>query len=426
MSTRKIKYVAFEGGGLKGIAHFGVIDVLMKLGLWEEVDSLSGSSAGALMALMGATGWDFDTMYARFKALDLNSMITTDSRWTHIPLIGPIINLLTKPYYLIRNLYNSYGLHKADAVEAWIESVIKEVTDIDGCTFEQWHQIRISNIALLKSSLENPDSKNIQTKEQLRKIEALSKLKDIVVEAGNVSTKFNDTFSWKTEHKNVPISKAIRASMAFPLYISPVLIKGNFYVDGGVLRNCPGEVYEKQKGIPHKKLLCVMLEDKDVIEYLLQGKAPEAKPPRGFLSFLSKIFSMILGVQTNDMRSSAYLSATAFCDTLNLSTFDYKEVEGKEDALMQSGVLGAISHLVKIFPEIVSAHYSPAEIQQALQNTVQPLENLLNTFSSLQSQASSSSMPAPIVPGFNLSICPAKTSGTVETSSQSLKRKVNL
>lgn len=370
--ARKIKYIALEGGGLKGIAHLGVFQCLMEIGLWEEVDTLSGSSAGALAALVGATGWNFETMYKRFRELDLEKMITTDSAWANVPLLGSVIEATSEPYHFAHNMHTHLGMHRAKAIEQWIESVVHEVSGIKHCTFKQWHNLRHDALISQRYLIENSQERKNYSDADLTRIDAHSRLKDIAVEAGNTTTRFNETFSWKTEHCDVPIAQAIRASMAFPIYLAPVLIKGNYYIDGGALRNCPGEMFEKQKGRPHPKLVCVMLEDREMIEFLLQGKAPVSTPVRHFPQFLSRVLSMLLGVQTNDLRDSPYLDYTVFCDTKSLSTFDFDAIAGHEDELIESGRLGAISHFHTRFPELVCSQYASAIIKQALSTTVQP------------------------------------------------------
>lgn len=53
-----IKYLAFEGGGGKGVAFLGAIAALEKLGVIKNVQGIAGTSAGAITAFLLALGYD--------------------------------------------------------------------------------------------------------------------------------------------------------------------------------------------------------------------------------------------------------------------------------------------------------------------------------------------------------------------------------
>ena len=52
--------LALGGGGLRGLAHLGVIRALQESGF--SIDSIGGTSLGAIMAAQFALGWDYETM----------------------------------------------------------------------------------------------------------------------------------------------------------------------------------------------------------------------------------------------------------------------------------------------------------------------------------------------------------------------------
>ena len=52
--------LALGGGGLRGLAHVGVIRALQESGF--SIDSIGGTSLGAIMAAQFALGWDYETM----------------------------------------------------------------------------------------------------------------------------------------------------------------------------------------------------------------------------------------------------------------------------------------------------------------------------------------------------------------------------
>ncbi len=60
--------VSFSGGGLRAAAHIGVLKFLEEQGV--EITAVSGSSAGAMVALMVARGYSSGEMYAFLKSIN--------------------------------------------------------------------------------------------------------------------------------------------------------------------------------------------------------------------------------------------------------------------------------------------------------------------------------------------------------------------
>ena len=52
--------IALAGGGLKGVAHIGAIKALQELGL--QIDYITGTSSGAMMAALYALGYTPEEM----------------------------------------------------------------------------------------------------------------------------------------------------------------------------------------------------------------------------------------------------------------------------------------------------------------------------------------------------------------------------
>ena len=46
------KNLVFEGGGVKGIAYVGALEVLDREGILNDIEKVSGTSAGAMIAVM--------------------------------------------------------------------------------------------------------------------------------------------------------------------------------------------------------------------------------------------------------------------------------------------------------------------------------------------------------------------------------------
>ncbi len=310
------EHLALEGGGAKGYIYIGVAKELARLGILDKLHSIAGASVGAIGALVLSTGWSIEKMEKTFLDLDFSAM--AQGGWK---------GALLSPY----TAANYYGLHDADAFLQLFKKIIKEVTGNENTTFEEWHQLKEKRPEL--------------------------GLKDIVVEACNLNTKLNETFSYLTQHKDVPIAEAIRASMAFPVYFTPMKIKGCFYGDGGEQKNCPSDDFEEEPGTFNPKVLSIRLDDVDEIKYFEEGVRPPPTPINNFLECSLAHFESALNAQNYAFHQSPYKANAIFCDTLKIGTLKFDLSKEEKDALIASGQYAVIRYFRQKHPELAKAVY---------------------------------------------------------------------
>lgn len=53
------KNLVFEGGGVKGIAYGGALEILDEMGILKNIKRVAGTSAGAITAALLAIGYDY-------------------------------------------------------------------------------------------------------------------------------------------------------------------------------------------------------------------------------------------------------------------------------------------------------------------------------------------------------------------------------
>lgn len=70
--------LSFSGGGLRGAAHVGAIKFLEEQGV--EITAVSGSSAGAMVALMLATGHSSDEIYVFLKNIEKQDLFKLSTK----------------------------------------------------------------------------------------------------------------------------------------------------------------------------------------------------------------------------------------------------------------------------------------------------------------------------------------------------------
>jgi NTE family protein len=183
MSKRGIiKNLALCGGGFFGYAEVGALVELDKYKEFFNIESVYGVSVGSMVAALYAVG------YTPIEIKD----IMFDLNFSELIMDGIM------PYL---RFYDKYGMYEAVKLEEKMEQLIRSKTNIKFCTFSQ---INI-NLNIISTNL------NYQC-----------------------ARYFN-----KEDTPNMVISKAVRMSIGYPPYITPVEFEGDLYGDGGEFMNYP-------------------------------------------------------------------------------------------------------------------------------------------------------------------------------------------
>lgn len=190
--------LALAGGGLQGIAHIGVFKALEELNI--KVDYISGTSSGSLFALLYALGCTTSEM--ENMANSYYKQLTNIEKTKIIKIIKD---------YLLTKKIKTGGLIGGEK----IENIVKEFAISKG----------ISNINEIDMPIAIPTVDTISTKE------CIFVSKDCI------------TPDKKIDYiNNIPIGKAIRASMAFPGIFTTCDFEKYNFIDGGTKDNLPVKV----------------------------------------------------------------------------------------------------------------------------------------------------------------------------------------
>jgi NTE family protein len=196
--------LVFEGGGVKGLAYIGALEVLESKGILADIQRFGGTSAGAINAALLALG------YTRKQQKDilweLNFRKFQDG-------FGFFNNLL--------RVFQRYGWYKGDFFKKWMGDLIADKLGNRKATF-----------------------KDLKDKGY----------PELYVYGTNLCTHFGEVFS--IEHTpNMRIADAVRISMSIPIYFAAVpRPKDNVYVDGGCLNNYPIKLFDREKYIAPDQL----------------------------------------------------------------------------------------------------------------------------------------------------------------------------
>lgn len=181
-----IKHLVLSGGGLLGISYIGLIKYFEEHNILSKLKSITGCSAGAIFGTLLAIGYTSDELSKITKSMVFKDYlkINVDS---------------------ILNFTNTKGFESGKNLNIFIKKCIQDKTGDENITFSQVQdkyniklQIGVTNLTKSKFELFNKDTT-----------------------------------------PDIPIEKAISASIALPFIFEPIVIGDDIYCDGGLLDNLP-------------------------------------------------------------------------------------------------------------------------------------------------------------------------------------------
>lgn len=212
--------VALSGGGIRGIAHAGVLKALEDNGI--KVDVIGGTSSGSLIAALYAIGYSPYYIYVLFKryAKEIVEISAT-------PIISGIGNFMMNKKVCISGLKTGETLEKA--------------------------------------------YDNVANKKGIRKIGDIAKMPLVIPSVDIKHSReyiFTNNIPKNSEEKDryitdISIGKAVRASSSFPAIFCPCDFKNHKFLDGGVLDNIP-VIEVKKQGVD--KVIAINFKADDVDE----------------------------------------------------------------------------------------------------------------------------------------------------------------
>lgn len=187
--------IALAGGGLKGVAHIGAIKALQELGI--EIKYITGTSSGAMMAALYAMNYTPEEMIK----------ITKES-YKEIIKFKKRVFLKAGIKFLVSRKIELQGIIDGEKIEKIVEKYAKQ---------KEIH--KISDIQK-KFAMITVDSKTTK-KTVLTSTIDINKEKDVEYLS------------------NIPIGKAVHASMSFPAIFTPCKYEEYCFIDGGTVDNLP-------------------------------------------------------------------------------------------------------------------------------------------------------------------------------------------
>jgi NTE family protein len=320
--------LVFEGGGVKGIAYVGALQVLEEKGILPDIIRVGGTSAGAINAVLVGLNYTPAETQQILNKMNFEKFMDED-----FGLFRDVDRLLSE-----------FGWYKGDFFRQWISELIAQKTGNPNVTFDQVQQQK--------------------TRKGFR---------DMYFMGTNISTHFAEVFS----HEHTPrmcVADAVRISMSIPLFFasrrSP---RGDVYVDGGVLDNYPVKIFDRQRyldtenlrshgvvteyykkhntGLKRKKLdISSYIYNKETLGFRLDSEReiamfrdqaePVVEAIDDFFDYTRNLLKTLMDAQANYHLHGDDWQRTIYIDTLGVKTTEFKITDARKKALVDSGRKG--------------------------------------------------------------------------------------
>lgn len=194
--------IALSGGGIRGIAHAGVLKALEDNGI--KIDIIGGTSAGSMIASLYAMGYAPHYIYLLFKKYAKD-----------------IAELNTKP--ILFGIQNHF-LNKKKVVTSLKDGEIIEKVYNKLALKKEIHNVKQIPMPIVIPSVDITESKEY-------------------IFTNQIPEKVQDKSQYITD---ITVGKAVRASSSFPAVFNPCSMGRHAFMDGGALDNIPVNEVKKQ------------------------------------------------------------------------------------------------------------------------------------------------------------------------------------
>lgn len=288
-----MKYDAvLEGGGAKIGGLIGALTGIEMQGF--EPANLAGTSSGAIVASLRMAGYEPEELRSILLRTNFENFLD-GSR------LGSIYKLMS-----------AKGLYDGDVFYKWI----KEKLDQKGIrTF---------------GDLRDTSETNPKYKWKLKVIAA-----DIT--DGRMLTLPDDIVFYDIEPDELEVAYAVRMSMSIPYYFKPIILKGNYIVDGGLLSNFPIWLFDSDGTPEHPTFGLILNED----------SANERFEIDGLVSYVTAMIKTMLRVNDRKfVRPEDYKFRTILIPSGNIKTTEFDLTASNKEWLYHSGLKAALEFFI--------------------------------------------------------------------------------
>jgi NTE family protein len=264
VQAQTYKNLVFEGGGVRGIAYVGAINVLEDKNILPGIERVGGTSAGAIAALTVALGYNSKEIEAIIYGTRIQKF--NDGKFFFFGGIS--------------RLNKNYGWYRGEAFSVWLEKIIRAKTGNADITFRELHEKNFKDLYVTGTSLNH---------------------QELIV------------FSNKT-FPEMKVKDAVRISMSVPLYFEAVIIDStgavketkeatgyhHIMVDGGLTGNYPIFIFDSISSrdnhirIADPQTLGLRIDTPEQIGYDVSQRGLAPIPIYHFKSYVEAFYSYVI------------------------------------------------------------------------------------------------------------------------------------
>ncbi len=291
--------LVFEGGGVKGVAYGGALEVLEQSQITPQVEKVAGTSAGAITATLVALGYTAAEFVEIMMGLDFEKLEDGSD------LGGPL------------RLVEHYGWFKGDYFLNLMESYVGRKAGDGRATF--------------------------------RALREAGGFKDLYVFGTDLSQQAVQEFSYRRT-PDVAVADAVRISMSIPFFFEARGYEGNVYCDGGVLNNYPVSTFDEQYTAPDPETGHTMLHrtpNAATLGFHLDNlDQPPPRPIRNVKMFAVSVFDAVLNIQNILLKANpGDERRTVFINDLGVKTTDFRLSDQTKWELIAQGRIATSAYL---------------------------------------------------------------------------------
>jgi len=217
-----ITNLVFKGGGVRGVAYLGALQVLDEHDLLNDLKRVGGTSAGSLTALLLSMNLSVSEIEQILSDIDFPKMLQDVNQKDEQGLVKNFMSDAAS----VQRFRAHFGWHSNDNMHNLIEQIVAR-----GCqgnsraTFDDFRKLGHRSLSII---------------------------------ASNVSRYRREIFSIRTT-PHVAVADAALLSSSIPIFFEAVRFdgknigQGDYYVDGGLYDNYPIHIFDYPEYVNHKR-----------------------------------------------------------------------------------------------------------------------------------------------------------------------------
>ncbi|HXU30467.1 MAG TPA: patatin-like phospholipase family protein [Thermoanaerobaculia bacterium] len=270
------KNLVFEGGGIKGLAYGGALEVLSEQKILPNITSVAGTSAGSITAMLVALRYSPEQIRQLLVALNFGELEDGGSTG-------------------IFRLFRRYGFYRGDTYLDLMRCLVEGKTGQKRATFRYLHDHGFLDLRVFSADLN----------------------------VGNVRE-----LSFR-KSPDFEVALAVRMSGSFPLFFASIEDQRKTFVDGGVVLNYPVNAFDQGSTLNPETLGFVLANT---------STPPPVRKIDDLLTYGKGLFETLLASQVVGLEHDpANLERTAILNDLGISTLDFNLTPKQKQELIDQG-----------------------------------------------------------------------------------------